>query len=168
MTRFQATALVALRLLVGWHLCYEGIAKLLNPYWTSANYLSAAQWLFKERFIALSASPAALAVVDALNAWGLTLIGLGLLVGLLTRTATVAGIVLLALYYVVAPPLIGTASPVPAEGSYLIVNKVLVEIAALAVLLAFPTGRTHGLDRLLSRGAAPAAAVPAAAGKEPA
>ena len=33
---FQVTTLVALRMLIGWHFCYEGIAKLLNPYWTSA------------------------------------------------------------------------------------------------------------------------------------
>lgn len=163
MTRFQASALVALRLLIGWHLCYEGLAKLLNPYWTSAGYLGGAQWLFKDRFIALAADPAALRVVDALNAWGLTLIGLALMVGLLTRTVTVAGMVLLALYYIVAPPFIGHTSAMPAEGSYLIVNKVLIEIAALSVLLAFPTGRTYGLDRLFVRPAPPGAAIPVAA-----
>ena len=38
-SRFQLTSLVALRMLIGWHLLYEGIAKILNPYWTSAGYL---------------------------------------------------------------------------------------------------------------------------------
>jgi hypothetical protein len=37
----------------------------------------------------------------------------------------------------------------PTKGSYLIVNKVLVELAALVVILALPTGRQVGLDRLL-------------------
>ena len=39
MTRPQVTALVTLRLFIGWHFLYEGLAKLVNPYWTSAEYL---------------------------------------------------------------------------------------------------------------------------------
>ena len=148
MTRFQQSALVALRLLVGWHLLYEGLAKLMNPYWTSAEYLAGARWLFKGVFVAIAANPNAVVVVDALNEWGLVLIGLGLMLGALTRVATIAGIVLLALYWIVAPPFAGAPSVVPMEGSYLIVNKVLIEISALLVLLAFPTGRTFGLDAL--------------------
>ena len=61
----------------------------------------------------------------------------------------IAGIVLLALYYLAAPPFAGLSYAMPAEGSYLIVNKVLIELAALVVLLAFPTGRWLGLDRLV-------------------
>ncbi|MGH7701330.1 MAG: DoxX family membrane protein [Gemmatimonadales bacterium] len=154
----QAGTLVALRLLIGWHLLYEGLAKLLNPYWTSAGYLAESQWWFKGVFIAIAASPTAATVVDYLNMWGLTLIGLGLMLGLLTQAATVAGMILLLLYYVVAPPFVGYTYGMPAEGSYLIVNKVLIELAALAVLFAHPTGRTFGLDRFLPRArrAAPA------------
>lgn len=151
MTRPQVTALVTLRLFIGWHFLYEGLAKLVNPYWTSAEYLDQAGWLFKKLFVALAASPSAVTVVDFLNEWGLVLIGLGLLVGLFTRTATIAGIVLLLLYYIAAPPLVGISSAVPREGSYLLVNKVLIEAAALAVLLAFPTGRSFGLDGLIFR-----------------
>ena len=32
LTRFQSGALVALRMLIGWHFLYEGLAKMLNPY----------------------------------------------------------------------------------------------------------------------------------------
>lgn len=148
---FQAGTLVALRLLIGWHFLYEGLAKLLNPYWTSAGYLAESQWWFQGLFIAIAASPTAVTIVDYLNLWGLTLIGFGLMLGLLTRAATVAGIVLLALYYIAAPPFVGYAYGMPAEGSYLIVNKVLIELAALVVLLAHPTGQTFGLDRLFLR-----------------
>jgi hypothetical protein len=35
------------------------------------------------------------------------------------------------------------------EGSYLIVNRTLIEAAALGVLWYFPTGRIIGLDRLV-------------------
>lgn len=148
-SNLQLTVLVALRMLIGWHLFYEGLTKLLNPYWTSAGYLSEAQWWFQNMFLNLAANPSALAVVDFLNAWGLVFIGLGLMFGCLTRAATIAGIVLLALYFIAAPPFVGYAYSMPAEGSYLIVNKVLIELAALVVLLAFPTGRLIGLDRLI-------------------
>jgi len=147
--RYQMIGLVALRWLVGWHLVYEGVAKLVNPYWTSADYLSRAHWLFQGWFHSLAASPGALAVVDFLNIWGLILIGLGLLLGAFTRTATSFGIVLLALYYVVDPPFAAATSAGPSEGSYLIVNKTLVELAALVVLLVFPTGHEVGVDRWL-------------------
>lgn len=146
---FQLTALVVLRMLVGWHFLYEGLAKVTNPQWTSVGYLQESQGWFSGWFQDLALSEGAIRVVDALNEWGLMLIGLALLVGMLTRTATVAGIVLLALYYLAAPPLPGFEYAMPTEGSYLIVNKVLVELAALVVILALPTGRQVGLDRLL-------------------
>ena len=151
MTRPQVAALVTLRLFIGWHFLYEGLAKLVNPYWTSAEYLDQAGWWFRKLFVALAASPTAVTVVDFLNEWGLLLIGLGLLFGLFTRTAAVAGIVLLLLYYIVAPPFAGVSSAVPREGSYLIVNKVLIEAAALAVVLVFNTSRSFGLDGLIFR-----------------
>jgi len=148
---FQTAALVTLRMVVGWHFLYEGLAKLLNPYWSSADYLDQARWLFRGLFQQLAASPTAVSAVDFLNAWGLTLIGAGLLVGLLTRTATAFGLGLLVLYYIVAPPFVGFLYAMPTEGSYLVVNKILVEAAALLVLLAFPTGHLYGLDALVSR-----------------
>jgi thiosulfate dehydrogenase [quinone] large subunit len=146
---FQLTALVVLRMLVGWHFLYEGLAKVTNPMWTSVGYLQESQGWFSGWFQDLAINEGAIRVVDALNEWGLILIGLALLVGFLTRTATVAGIVLLALYYLAAPPLPGFEYAMPTEGSYLIVNKVLVELAALVVILALPTGRQVGLDRFL-------------------
>ncbi|MFI5207671.1 MAG: DoxX family membrane protein, partial [Gemmatimonadales bacterium] len=154
MNRFQTASLVTLRMLVGWHFCYEGLAKLLDPYWTSAGYLSASQWWFKGLFIHLSANPTAMRLIDGVNAWGLALIGLLLIVGSLNRIAAVAGMALLFLYYIAAPPLVGLSYPIPAEGAYLIVNKVLIELAALWVLLVFPTARQFGLDALLHRRAA--------------
>ncbi|MBT8405655.1 MAG: DoxX family membrane protein [Gemmatimonadetes bacterium] len=148
---FQLTTLVVLRMLVGWHFLYEGVAKITSDQWTSAGYLQESPGWFSGFFQDLAANPEALVVVDALNEWGLILIGLALLVGVFTRTATTAGIVLLALYYLAAPPLPGLEYTTPAEGSYLIVNKVLVELAALMVLLALPTSHRIGLDRLLRK-----------------
>ena len=148
-TNHQLTALVALRMLIGWHFLYEGIAKLINPYWTAAGYLGDAKWWFAGIFQSIAASPGALGVVDFLNTWGLIAIGLGLLLGCLTRAATIAGIVLLVFYYIANPPFPGYVYSMPREGNYIIVNKTLIELAALVALLAFPTGQLVGLDRLI-------------------
>jgi thiosulfate dehydrogenase (quinone) large subunit len=150
-TRFQVGALVALRLLIGWHFFYEGLAKLTNPYWTSAGYLADSQWFLRGTLTKIAASPTAVTVVDYLNEWGLLLIGLGLIFGLLTRFASITAVVLLCLYYLAAPPLVGYSYAMPSEGSYLVVNKILIELVALLVLLAFPAGREYSLDGLLSR-----------------
>lgn len=154
-TTFQTSALVALRMLVGWHFLYEGLAKMTSPYWSSAGYLGGSKGPLQDVFIALASNSTAVTIVDYLNMWGLTLIGLALMLGLLERAATVAGIALLALYYSAAPPFTGYTYAMPTEGSYLVVNKVLIELGALVVLLAFPTARTFGLDRFLVRRAAP-------------
>ena len=64
---------------------------------------------------------------------------------------------LLAMFYLSAIPLDGLPGP-RLEGAYLIVNKNLIELAALAVVHAFRTGRIAGLDRWLAssrRGEAP-------------
>jgi len=150
-SRFQTVSLVTLRIVIGWHFLYEGLAKLTNPYWTSAGYLAESQGWFSGFFFDMATSPKVLTVVDFLNIWGLILIGIGLILGAFTRLATIAGIALLALYYLAAPPMIGFTYPMPSEGSYLIVNKVLIEMVALVVLLAFPTGQVVGIDRLLPR-----------------
>ena len=89
------TALVVLRMLIGWHFLYEGLVKFLNPYWTSALFLSESQGPFSGFFTWLVTDTSRLAGVDFLVKWGLVLIGLGLIAGVLTRIATCAGILLL-------------------------------------------------------------------------
>lgn len=148
---FQLTALVSLRMLIGWHFFYEGVAKITNPYWTSAGYLQESQGWFSGIFQLLSSSPGVLTTVDYLNQWGLLLIGLALLTGIFVRTATWAGIVILALYYLAAPPFPGMEYAIPAEGSYLIVNKLLIEIAAFLVILGFPTAHLFGLEQFWAK-----------------
>ena len=150
-TNYQLSALVVLRVLIGWHFLYEGVAKIFNPYWTSAGYLAESKWLFSDLFLAMVANPTILSIIDFLNMWGLVAIGLGLIVGCLTRAAGIAGIFLLFLYYIANPPFIGYRYTLPTEGSYLIVNKNLVELCALAVLTVFPTGTIIGFDRILFR-----------------
>ena len=38
-TSWQTAILVVLRVFIGWHFLYEGLVKLLNPYWSAAGYL---------------------------------------------------------------------------------------------------------------------------------
>ena len=145
-TTFQLVALITLRILIGWHLLYEGLAKFVDPYWSSALYLMDSPSTF---FVSIVNNPILLGIVDFLNIWGLILIGGCLIAGLLTRTMTIAGIILLFLYYISNPPFIGFVSPIPAEGNYLIVNKTLIELAAMVVLYLFPTGHKAGIDLLI-------------------
>jgi len=145
----QLTVLILLRMVMGWYCLYEGIAKLMNPDWSSAPYLLDSGGWFSGLFQSIPNHPNLLMVVDQLNIWGLIAIGAGLIVGFMTRTATIAGIVLLSFYYLSHPPLIGADYAMPSEGNYLWVNKTLIEIFVFAILLVFPTGYRLGLDRLI-------------------
>ncbi len=149
-TALQLTALVVLRVLIGWHFLYEGFVKVLNENWTSAGFLSESKWIFAPVFNYIVTHPVLLRLVDLANMWGLIFIGLGLIAGCFTRIASLAGVFLLMLYYVANPPFIGYTYTAPAEGSYLIVNKNLIEMVALIVLTLFPTGIHIGLDRLIA------------------
>jgi len=150
-TQLQLSTLVVLRILIGWHFLYEGIVKVLNPYWTSAGFLVESKWIFSPIFQYIVSHPAILKMVDLANMWGLIAIGLGLIAGCFTRLASLSGMFLLLLYYVANPPFIGYKYTAPSEGSYLIINKNLIELFALGVLTLFPTGNIIGLDRLLFR-----------------
>ena len=147
----QLFSLVVLRMLIGWHFLYEGIVKLWNPGWSARGYLMDSEGLFAGLFDSMAANPTVLNIVDVLNVWGLILIGLGLLTGTLSRWAALGGMVLLGFYYLSHPPLIGTEYALPSEGSYLFVNKNLIELFALAVLFVFPTSKIFGLDRLIAK-----------------
>ena len=149
--QYQLLGLSLLRLLIGWHLLYEGMAKLSNANWTSAAYLLDSKWIFSGLAKWMVTSPSILGAVDTLNIWGLTLIGLSLMFGLLSRWGCIAGACLISLYYLFHPPLVGLEYSKPPEGSYLIIDKNLIEACALFVLVMFPTSHITGLDRFLQK-----------------
>ncbi len=159
LSRTQTIILLILRIAIGWHFLYEGIAKLLIPGWTSAPYLQTARGLFAGVFHSMGTSPGVLKAVDLINIWGLILIGLALLLGVLPRAASLFGIGFLLLYYLAHPPMIGTDYRTPLEGHYLFVDKNLVELVALFLLLLFPTHLLPGLGRLFRRKTATSAGV---------
>lgn len=145
--RCQLTWLVILRVAIGWHFLYEGVIKLLNPNWSSVGYLLDSKGIFSSFFQSLAASSNVVNVVDLMNQWGLVLIGLGLILGGLTRIACYSGMLLLAFYYLSHPPFVGIKFAMPLEGNYLLVDKVFIEFCALGVLSIFPTGKYIGIDR---------------------
>ena len=145
----QLIGLVILRILIGWHFLYEGISKLVNPYWSSAAYLLDSKWIFSSLAERIVANPTLLEFTDSVNMWGLTIVGLSLLLGFMSRYGAIAGLVFILLYYIFAPPFIGLEYSKPGEGSYIIVNKNLIEACALYVLYLFPTSQLIGFDRLI-------------------
>jgi thiosulfate dehydrogenase (quinone) large subunit len=168
----QATALVVLRTLVGWHFLYEGYFKLWLPgwghdgapirAWSAAGYLRGANGPFAEIFHAVGRSPF-LPAIGVIVALALVVAGLSLMLGLFTQAGASLALLLLGFFYLSNVPTHGV--PVTgAEGAYLFVDKNLVEAAAVAVLLAFRTGRIAGLDLWLQRGprSAPTGREPAA------
>ncbi len=150
-TNRQLVLLVILRVLIGWHLLYEGMVKLLNPDWTSAGFLHASQGIFSPLFVYLASDPQILLVIDFLNKWALTLIGLFLILGLFTHLSAYIGAGLLLLYYLAMPPFAGLQYTIPMEGSYLIVNKTLIEATALLLIGLIDNGKYVGLDRLVHK-----------------
>lgn len=150
-TNIQTFILIALRIVIGWYFLYEGIIKITNADWTSLGYLMDSKGFMAGFYTRMAINENVVAVIDFLNKWGLTFIGLGLILGLFTQLALFFGMLLLTFYFLSHPPLAHVTYIMPQEGSYLWVNKTLVEIFTMAVLLAFPTGHIFGIDRLISK-----------------
>ena len=149
LSRGAMIAITALRVFVGWHFLYEGIAKLTAPSWSAAGYLKQARGPLADLFRDLASRPNLLANADLITMWGLTIVGVCLILGLLTRLASLGGIAFILLFYLCNPPFIGYFYSIPTEGCYLIVNMNLVELCALVVIFATGSGRFAGLDRIL-------------------
>lgn len=138
-----------LNLVVGWHLLYEGIVKILDPNWTSASYLVMANGWFDNVFQAIAESPVLLQITDITNMFVLTLAGLLIMLGLFTRYAAISGAVLIGLYYIANPPMQPTGVGYGVEGHYLVVNKNLVEIVILTLIAFVPKSWYFGIGNLV-------------------
>lgn len=143
--------LTIVRIAIGWHFLYEGIAKIMAAGWSSAPYLAGSKWIFAPLFTAMAGNGSVVSVIDFVNIWGMILVGLGLITGLFTRWASLAGAVMLFFYFVAYPPIPGYMFGVPVEGSYLWVNRNLIEFFALSVFIFLSSESQFGIDRLLKR-----------------
>jgi thiosulfate dehydrogenase [quinone] large subunit len=159
LSSLQQFVLVALRTAIGWHFLYEAYYKITSPAWspiggpltpwTSSGYLRGASGPLAKLFQWMITRWGAV-WIDRTVKVALLLIGISLLLGLFTRFGATAALLFLSMFYLLYVPTLGVPQP-NSEGTYLIVNKTLIEAIAVAVLLVFDTGRIAGLDLLLSR-----------------
>ncbi|MDO8600971.1 MAG: DoxX family protein [bacterium] len=138
MSHFSRISLFLLRISMGWMMFYAGITKVLNPEWTAAGYLAGAktfggfyQWL---------TTPGMLPVVNFINEWGLTLLGISLILGIGVRMTSILGAVLMMLYYF---PILDF--PYPNAHSY-IVDEHIIYAFVLLFFAAVRAGRAWGLE----------------------
>jgi thiosulfate dehydrogenase [quinone] large subunit len=145
----QINGLIIMRLLIGWHFLYEGIIKMYNPQWTAKAYLASADGFMKGLFVSLS-SESIIGTIDLLNIAALLIVGISLILGFAEKIGAWIGVLLLLMYYLAHPAFPGLEQ-VNVEGNYWIVNKNLIEAAALYVLSTVPTGQYFGIGRLFQK-----------------
>src|SRR5690348_11353737 len=93
MSKPQRASVFILRIVMGWMYLYAGVSHILDKQFSSAKYVGGAttfvdlfQWIL---------SPQVLPVVDFMVKWGLTLLGVSLLLGLFVRLSSYLGMLLM-------------------------------------------------------------------------
>ena len=143
MTFAQKLSLFSLRVSLGWLFLYAGITKVLDPNWTAQGYIKGAK-TFPE-FYQWLISSGMLPVVDFINEWGLTLLGISLILGIGVRLSSLLGALLMLLYYLPA-----LNFPYPNPHSY-IVDEHIVYIGVLLFFASLRAGRIWGLESWCSK-----------------
>jgi len=139
----QKLSIFALRIATGWLMFYAGITKILDPEWSAVGYLEHAK-TFPE-FFQWFLQPNILPFVNFVNEWGLTVLGISLLLGVAVRLSSILGAALMLLYYL---PVLDFPYISP---YYYIVDDHLIYLLVLVVLAAVQAGRFWGIDKFLSR-----------------
>lgn len=139
MNKYTKWSLFLLRISLGWVMLYAGVTKIMNPEWTSIGYLENAQTFTS--FFQWFASPENIGWVNFVNEWGLTLLGISLILGIGIRISSFLGILLMMLYYL---PILNF--PHPDVNSYIVDSHVVYALIFLYFGLA-RVGRIYGLDK---------------------
>ncbi|MBX4187793.1 MAG: DoxX family membrane protein [Candidatus Doudnabacteria bacterium] len=126
-----------LRLSLGWLMLHAGIVKLMDPKWSAAGYIKGAKTL--PVFFQSLLDPGVLPIVNLINEWGLTLLGISLILGIGVRISSVLGAVLMLMYY-----LPGLDFPYPNANSY-IVDEHIIYILVLLYFAVSDAGRMYGM-----------------------
>lgn len=132
-----------LRISLGVLFFYAGITKVINPDWLAAGYLKGAQTLPELYNFLLQ--PEILPIINFTNAWGLTLLGVSLLLGIGVRLSSKLGALLMLLYYI---PIL--KFPYAGANSFL-VDQHIIFIFSLLLLGSLKAGRYWGLEKLCSK-----------------
>ena len=136
-----------IRVLIGWHLLYEGLYKLGIESWSSAGYLIESKWILSGFFHWIVNNQAVLNVVYTLNLWGLLLAGTALFLGIAIRFSASVAVLLLMLYYIAAPPF---ASSAFTGSHYYIIDKNIIESAVLILFIVLGNRHQYGIGNLIS------------------
>ncbi|MEM7345198.1 MAG: hypothetical protein AAF485_13210 [Chloroflexota bacterium] len=139
-------AVVFLRFAMGWILFQGGLPKVLDPSWSASGYLLHA---IPEGnpFIGFWASLAGSPLIDGLNAWGLTLTGLGLMLGALVRWNAFWAAVMM-LFYWAASLTGGLGEFLPLAHGWVVDDHLLYAVLLFG-LGALGAGRIFGIDAYL-------------------
>lgn len=137
-----------------WNELQQLRGKLVGPVKAlDAELKTSAQKLLTAEQLALGPVRQPSTPIDRINKqtmWGLTILGVLLLIGLSARLAALGGAVMLTMFYLAMPPWPGVPEAPGPEHSF-IINKNFIEIVALLAIAALPTGQWFGLDRLCSK-----------------
>ena len=115
-----------LRISLGALFFYAGISKIMDPAWPAAGYLSSAKTF--PSLYSWFASPENIGWINFTNEWGLTLIGLALILGIAVRPAAFGGMLLVLLYYF---PVLDF--PYAGEHFYIVDDHIIYLLALLVV-----------------------------------
>lgn len=132
-------ALIILRISMGWVMLYAGLTKVFDPEWSASGYLMNAK-TFPGLF-ELLAQPSILPFINFLNEWGLTLLGISLILGVFVRLSSMLGAILMFLYYlpVLEFPYVGAHS--------FIIDDHIIYMLVLVYFACVNAGRIFGLDK---------------------
>jgi thiosulfate dehydrogenase [quinone] large subunit len=135
--------LLLTRVALGILFFYAGITKVLDSTWSAAGYIGVAKTF--PNFYQLFLNPTILPIVNFLNEWGLTILGLSLILGLFVRLSSLLGVALMLLYYFAAGPF-----PYPNAHAWLVDEHIVYALLLLS-FASIRAGRYWGLDQFLSR-----------------
>ncbi|MDO8583036.1 MAG: DoxX family membrane protein [bacterium] len=133
-----------LRISLGILFFYAGITKVINPHWSAAGYLKGAQTF--SGFYNFLLQPNILPIINFVNEWGLTLLGISLLLGIFVRLSSKLGALLMLLYYI---PILHF--PYVGKGTMsFLVDEHIILILSLLLVGSLKAGRFLGLEKWCS------------------
>ena len=143
MSKPQRASLVILRVVMGWFYFYAGIIKVMDSSWSSLSYIqkanSSMMWLY-QTFMSASVLP----TVNFMVKWGLTMLGVSLILGLFVRLSSYLGMLLMLLLYL---PMLNF--PMVGKGAF-IVDQHIIYICALLLLSSCRAGHVLGVEGWLA------------------
>lgn len=140
--RHEKKILALLRVALGWLFFYAGFTKVINPAWSAKGYLLGAKTF--SGFYAWLASDGVLPIVDFINQWGLTLLGLSLILGVAVRLSSMLGALMMLLYWF---PVLDFPR---VDHGYLVDDHVVYALV-LMYFAAIGAGRYYGLGERCAR-----------------